>query len=83
MSREEDHKTLQEECKDAKEAFLRRRKIDRERRVHESAAERQERLKAVPGVQGGTGKAVESSPRQQRCKASHGNNRAKGKAPWN
>ena len=46
MSREEDHKTLQEECKDAKEAFLRRRKIDRERRVRESAAERQERLKA-------------------------------------
>ena len=35
MSREEDHKTLQEECKDAKVAFLRRRKIDRERRVHE------------------------------------------------
>ena len=46
MSREEDHKTLQEECKDAKEAFLRRRKIGRERRVHESAAERQKRLKA-------------------------------------
>ena len=46
MSREEDHKTLQEECKDAKEAFLRRRKIGRERRVRESAAERQERLKA-------------------------------------
>ena len=46
MSREEDHKTLQEECKDAKVAFLRRRKIDRERRVHESATERQERLKA-------------------------------------
>ena len=37
----------------------------------------------VPGVQGGTGKAVESSPRQQRFKASRGNNRAKGKAPWN
>ena len=46
MSREEDHKTLQEECKDDKVAFLRRRKIGRERRVHESAAERQERLKA-------------------------------------
>ena len=46
MSREEDHKTLQEECKDAKVAFLRRRKIGRGRRVHESAAERQERLKA-------------------------------------
>ena len=46
MSREEDHKTLKEECKDAKVAFLRRRKIDRERRVRESAAERQERLKA-------------------------------------
>ena len=45
MSREEDHKTLQEEYKDAKVAFLRRRKIDRQRRVHESAAERQERLK--------------------------------------
>ena len=46
MSREEDHKALQEKCKDAKEVFLRRRKIDRERRVRESAAERQERLKA-------------------------------------
>ena len=47
MSREEDQKTLQEECKDAKEAFLRRRKIDRERRVRESAAERQQRLKII------------------------------------
>ena len=46
VSREEDQKTRKEESKDAKEAFLRRRKIDRERRVHESAAERQERLKA-------------------------------------
>ena len=84
MSREEDHKTLQEECKDAKVAFLRRRKIDRERRVHEVEGRPQAGFcKTVPGVQGGTGKAVESSPRQQRFKASRGNNQAKGKAPWN
>ena len=84
MSREEDHKTLQEECKDAKVAFLRRRKIDRERRVHEVEGRPQAGFcQTVPGVQGGTGKAVESSPRQQRFKASRGNNRAKGKAPWN
>ena len=84
MSREEDHKTLQEECKDAKVAFLRRRKIDRERRVHEVEGRPQAGFcRTVPGVQGGTGKAVESSPRQQRFKASRGNNQAKGKAPWN
>ena len=37
----------------------------------------------VPGVQGGTRKALENYPRQQGFKANPGNNRAKGKAPWN